>query len=247
MRILVAALVVVALEFTPAPAVAADALSPVDGETVGSRPTFVFDVLNGVAEIELSRAPETMTAGPEAGQFVDRAASDYAILYNRQPRDGVAPWDGARLESGRYYWHVRLRDDGSDSVYDDEVQHPWGTIRTLVVEDEPVVFEGWLVRVQRLRSTRGCATRLRLYGTIAWSDNEELLSASARYSVSLKTGSRVVGRVRGKFNWLGHRFDGTICSKRRITARSLTATATLRDGGDHLVTGERRRLQNPGS
>lgn len=229
---------------TPTAAIAADALSPLDGDTVGSKPTFVFDVLNGVAEIELSRSPETLTAGPNAGEFVDEVASEYAILYTREPRDGVAPWSGLPLNSGEYFWHVRLRDDGiADSL--EGVQYPWGPVRTLIVSDEPAVFEGWLVRAQRLRATPKCRTRLRLFGTISWSDNEA--EPSVTYSVALKAGTRTVGRVRGSFtSTYRPAFDGSICSKRRVTARTLKVTAALRDTGGHLVIGEPRLIRAPG-
>jgi hypothetical protein len=244
-RFIAAALTAVVMLGAPAAARAADALSPVDGATVPSRPTFVFDVLNGVAEIELSRSPETLTAGSNVGEFVEEAASDDFLLYSRNPRDGIAPWTGSRLSSGRYYWHVRLRDDGADDLYTDDVQYPWGPVRTLDVEDEPIVFEGWLVRVQRLRATRSCATRLRVFGTIKWSDNEESTTQQAQYTVAVKAGTRTVGAVRGAFGWIGTRFDGALCSKRRITARTLTITPSLRDAGENLTRGETRQVRNP--
>ncbi|MDA0164440.1 hypothetical protein OM076_29490 [Solirubrobacter ginsenosidimutans] len=132
----------------------------------------------------------------------------YAVLYTRQPRDGVARWDGSRLASGLYFW---------------------------------------LVRAQRLRATKGCPTRIRSSGKIAWSDNEETTDAQATYSISLKSGSRLVGRLRGSFDRISTRFDGAIGSKRRVTAGRLTATASLRDGGDHLVTGEPRQVRISGA
>ncbi|WP_156028313.1 hypothetical protein [Candidatus Solirubrobacter pratensis] len=208
----------------------------------------MFDVLKGAADIELSRSPETLTAGPSAGEFVDEAASEFAILYMRNPRDGVAPWESPiPLNSGQYYWHVRLRDDSVDSDGDgfmEGTQYPWGPVRTLTVSDEPPVFEGWIIRVQLLRPVGRCKTRLRVYGTISWSDNEE--EPSATYSVSLKAGARVLGRVRGTFDTTFRpRFDGAICSTRRVTARSLTATAALRDTSEQLVIGDPRKVRNP--
>lgn len=51
-----ALVVAVGLLLVAAPrAAAGTAIAPADGETVSSRPTFAFDFLRGVGEVELSR------------------------------------------------------------------------------------------------------------------------------------------------------------------------------------------------
>ena len=232
-RLLISSLAASAL-WPVSSASAADAIAPRDGELVNSRPAFVFDVARGSAEIELSRTPETKTAGDDAGAFVEREESDFMLIGRTEP--GVGYWDGDRINAGRYYWHVKADDYADD--FSGDPRPMWSPTRTLVVRDEAVVFEGWTVRARRLRPRGRCATRVRLSGTIAWSDNAE--DPAAGYSIRLIAGTRTIGRVTGTFDYSGETYDRVVCVRRRTRARRFVVSAALRDPGGHLAVGPRR-------
>lgn len=191
------------------PAVADEVLAPADGELVVAAPTFAFSVTNGAADVELSRAPDVRTAGPDAGAFVDPGPGFYFLLYNRSPRDGLGVAE-RRLNSGTWFWHARTRDDAVDAVG----MGPWGLVRRLVVEDAPPVLEGWTLRSQRL-ARRGSCRRLRLRGRIAWSDNADRPRVDAQLTV---TGARTRTVVKLGTRSSDHTFDRVICASGRLQA-----------------------------
>lgn len=220
----------------PGAAAAAAAIAPGDGATVPSRPTFAFDFVNGAAEIELARSPETKVAGEDTGAFVDRMASQYSLLYSREPPDGLAPWTEGRLAAGRYFWHVNVRDDGSSTF--SGTWSGWQRTMTLTVADEPIVFEGWTIRADRARRRPGCRDRVvRLRGTFAFDDNSR--SLDARYVLRLSAGARRLS-LRGEVSTFQGGFDRMFCTR----ARSATVTPFLRDAR-HVVPGPRRRIRLP--
>lgn len=228
-------LVVVALA-APVGVARADApLSPADGAVVESKPTFAFDFTNGVADIELSRSPDVRTAGDNVGAFVDQAASDYALLYARDPRDGLAPFP-RRLDSGLYYWHARLRNDDAGFLVD---FGPWTSTMRLTVRDEPIIFEGWTLTAKRLKQ-RGNCKRLRLSGTIAYNDNDP--TPSARLTLVVRAGGKVVARQRGSASTFGQQqFNRIVC----VGHRRVQITPWLRDRAGQLTSGP-ERTRNPG-
>lgn len=237
----VAALAFLALA---SPAAAADVVEPQSGATVSSRPSLTFDFARGSALVEFSRSPETKLAGDDVGAFVEQYASDFIIVGGdaaEGPPYVFTPIFPARLAAGRYYWHVKADDDADDSQEGGAPPVTWGPLRTIVVADEPAVIEGWTARVQRLRPRgKRCRTRLRIRGTIAWSDNDD--TAIADYTVRLRAGGRVLGRVRGRFGVFDRTYDGVVCSRRRSGARRVTATVSLRDKGREVTTSPGRRI-----
>ena len=218
---------------TGSPAWAADAIAPKDGETVSSRPTFAFDFTNGRADIQLSHSPEVKAAGDDAGAFVDVVADQLALLYMRTPPDGLAPWEGPRLAAGAYFWHVKVRDDGAEPYSGTETG--WGPTRRLIVRDEPVIFEGWTVRAERIRPRPGCRTPLRLRGKVAFDDND----ATPRVSLSLviKAAGRVIKRARPVLDYAS-RYDGYVCTRHR----QVTVSPFLRDRAGQLTPGPQRTV-----
>lgn len=221
-RLLLGAAALLSALMVAQPARAADAIAPRDGETVSSLPTFAFDFVYGTADIELSRAPDVRTDGPEAGSFVDYAAGNYALLYQRNPPDGLAPWPtSGRLKSGLYYWHVKVRDDGSRDGYGET--QPYGVVRTLTVRDEPAVLEGWTLRADRLHATERCR-RVRLRGKVAWSDNDD--TPKARLTLNVRAGGRTL-RWRQPLDYSGG-FDTIICT--RATRLAVTPKVVDRIG-----------------
>jgi hypothetical protein len=207
----------------PAVALAADAASPRDGDTVASRPQFAFDFSSGAADVQLSTSPDVTVAGSDVGAFVDTAASDFLLV---GPSHGLAagvaePWSASeRIPAGRYFWHVKPFD--APAV--------WGPVRTLTVRDEPILFEGWTARATRGRTLRRCA-RVLAQGTIAWSDNAR--ARTARYSVRVTAGGRTVRPLRSAFNRFDRRFAGVACTR----ATRLRVTVALRDPAGHLTVG----------
>jgi hypothetical protein len=216
------------------PAHGATVISPADGDTVSAHPTFAFDFLNGVAEIELSRSSDTLTAGSDQGGFVDTAYTQFSVLYVRSPLDGLAPWTGRPIDAGRYYWHVKTRDDGADTGSGAET--PWQPTKTLDVLDEPAVFEGWTLQTQRLARQGTCTRRLRLSGKIAWSDNGPGFNMD--YSIRLTAGGRTIANVRGN---LSTTYANVVCLK--TTATKIMAAPFLRDQGDHVTRGTSRTIR----
>lgn len=229
MRSALLALAVLALAL-PSAAGAADATSPQDGATVPSRPTFAYDFTNGVGEVELSRSPDVLTAGDNVGGFVDVAASDYAVLYSREPRDGLAPFS-RRLDSGLYYWHVRTRNDDNENA----AFTVWGPTRTLTVEADPIAYEGWTLRAQRLKR-RGKCSRLRLRGTVSYNDNDPRPSVTG--TLTVRAGGRVVARGRWKPTYSPAQFDGVFCVK----PRRFTVTVAVTDRDDYRAESPRRSV-----
>ena len=139
-----------------------------------------------------------------------------------------------------WYWHVKAddyADDGDDGRSGSPVR--WGTVRRLIVIDEPLVFEGWTVRAQRLRAQGRCRSRLRVSGTFAFADNSD--RPTARFSIRLLSRGATVARLRGDISEFDRTYDEVVCL-RRSTPRQLTAVAAVRDPGAHVVEGVRRAV-----
>lgn len=216
-----------------APALADDAIAPVDGAVVGSRPIFAFDFLYGTAEVELSRSPDLKASGPEVGAFVSRVIGDFQLLYAREPPDGLMPF-AYRIEAGRYFWHTKVRNDGGPDGFGTE--GPWGPVRTLTVRDEPIAIEGWTARKNRLRQIGSCK-RLRIRGTIAFNDNDRAPQVQVQVVVRNVAG-RILGRISGSALFGSASYDGIICT----AATKVRLTPYLRDRGRHLVSSPPRLL-----
>jgi hypothetical protein len=241
MRALVLAVTLSA--FLPSAADAADVVSPVSGATVGSRPVFTFDFARGNARVEFSRAADVKTAGDEAGSFVESYADDSFTIggeFSEGPPYVFTPIFPDRLSAGRYFWHVRADDYADDGEPGGGAKPTWGPIRTLTVRDEPALFEGWTIRVQRLRARGRCRSRLRARGTIAWSDNAE--SPTVRYGVTLSAAGRTLGRVGGELSEFSRSFDGIICARRATRAGRVQAAVALRDTARQITAGPRRTV-----
>ena len=235
MRLVLALLSAAALGLMPAAASAADAVSPHDGETVGSRPQFAFNFADGFASVELSHSADVKTAGDDVGAFVERDAGDFLRIGPDDFAPGVAaPWTAPRINAGRYYWHAKADDYADD--FTATAPDTWGPTRTLIVRDEAIVFEGWTARARRGRTRGGC-TRVLVEGKIVWSDNAA--SPTARYSVRLAAGGRTVKRLAGAFDQFDERFAGVVCTR----ASRLTLTPSLRDPARHLSVGPVRQLR----
>jgi hypothetical protein len=150
---------------------AADVVSPADGETVSSLPSFVVDYAEGTLEVELARTADTLTQGDKIGQFVEPVASDFMLIGTSGRPPNIATWDGSKLSAGRYFWHARPNDYATE--FDRGFSpHPWGPTRTIVVRDEPPVIEGWTLGVRRLRS-QGFCDRVHVSGVLRVSDNAQ--------------------------------------------------------------------------
>lgn len=174
------------------------------------------------------------TAG-DVGAFVDETASLYAVLYNRNPLDGLAPWTSGRLDHGRWFWHVKTRDDGEDP-YSGEMSS-WQPIKTLVVRDEPPVIEGWLVRARRLRSAGRKCRRYAIGGTVRFDDNDPT-SASVRYELRLTASGRTVARLRGALPPYASSVSGSICTR----ATNVRAVLLLVDQAGGAARSEPRTM-----
>jgi hypothetical protein len=243
MRLVVALLTTAAVGLVPAAALAADAVSPRDGETVGSRPQFTFDFADGFASVELSHSRDVKTAGDDVGAFVEREAGDFLSIGPDDFAPGFAgPWTAPRINAGRYYWHAKADDYADD--FTATAPDTWGPTRTLIVRDEAIVFEGWTARARRGRTrggcTRGGCTRVLVEGKIVWSDNAA--SPTARYSVRVAAGGRTVKRLTGTFDQFDERFASVVCTR----ATRLTLTPSLRDTARHLSVGPVRQLRVSG-
>lgn len=225
---------------------AASVVLPADGATVSSRPAFVFDFARGYSLIELSRTPDVRTDGASVGAFVDPAVDTDLFIGpselapNQLP--GLALWSStSRLSAGPYFWHVK------PSPEDDPLtSFPWGPTTTLIVRDEPIVFEGWTLKKRRV-SARACAAlnkkrsraaRYRyaydLSGRFAWSDNAEF--PSGRWELTLNNGPRRI-RITGGLSSIGT-FAGAICTNQRRAV----VTPTLVDSAGQRSPGAPREL-----
>ncbi len=228
--------VVVAIALEAQSVQAATAISPANGATVSSTPGFQFDFLYGTANIELSKQPDVTTAGDDVGSFVDPERTRFLSL-SSDAVNGLASWPNeSPLIAGRYYWHIKTRDDGSELGVG--VQGPWQPTMTLTVRDEPIVFEGWTLTAHRIRATRTCKTLVGIYGKFKFSDNVDALKLSARYSIALKASNKVVGRITGSTDW-GEGYSGVICTK----ATKFTASPTLRDPAGHVTPGTAKAVR----
>jgi hypothetical protein len=221
------------------PAGALDAVAPQHGARVGSQPEFAFDFARGNVELEFSRSPDVTTAGQDPGAFVERDSGEDFIIGGPLASGPPFRYGPGRLSAGVHYWHVKADDyaDDDDGNGQPGPRPTWGPIRTMVVADEPVIFEGWSVRMRRLKARGRCRGRARVSGTIAWSDNSD--RPTARYSIRLSVGSRTLARIRGRFGQFERTFSGDICTRGRLPAR-VVASAALRDTGGHLAASPRR-------
>ena len=220
---------------TSASAFAADAVSPRDGESVASQPVFAFDIARGNALIEVSRGPELKTGGSDVGAFVDQVAESRFTIGGESDsapyilKSGYPP----RLDAGRYFWHAKIDDYADDGP--DEPTPAWGPVRRFTVRDEPVIFEGWVVRAERLRPEGGCATPLRLRGKVVWDDNDARPRVRFRLTLGATRLSVVFDGTEGSDD-----FDEVVCLRTRAT--SIRALPALRDKGDHVTAGPARDL-----
>lgn len=217
------------------PASADEVIAPVDGAAVSSSPTFQFTVLNGAAEVELSRSSDVKSAGPDTGAFVESGPELVSLLYTREPRDGLAPWTSRwPLERGTWFWHARVRDDSRDNGAGDF--GPWGQVRRLVAADDDPVLEGWTLRTQRLRGRKDCARRVRFSGRIAWSDN----SAAPRVAATIfLTAGRWDSSIDLPVRSSDHTFSVVKCTR----WSRLMASVQLEDDAGHTVVSDERRVQ----
>lgn len=207
-------------------------LAPEDGESVGSRPTFVFGgtALPGSIEVETSRSPDTLTAGDDAGKFVDR--ENYALGFIESTRvlpiSATPDW---RLKAGRVYWHALadLFSDSSEKV-------AWSPVRSFYVEDEPAILSGWTLRADRIRARNGCAHPVRLRGVIRWEDNDR--KPRVRATLVVRANGRLVRRARLGVLTDDYTFDGFVCTR----ARKLTVTPYLFDRSDFETRGAARSV-----
>jgi hypothetical protein len=183
-----AAIVLIVASCGGADALAATAVSPVDGATVGSRPTFGFDLQEGDATVELSKSPDLLVSGTSAGAFVDVAAKHSGTVGGAGRPAGVLPWRGSpsRLLAGRYFWHAQI--DNYDGVREPG-EGAWSPTRVLTVRDEPPEVEGWTLTVTRLKP-QGFCDRVRVAGVLRVSDNAQ--PQLVRLTVVLDIGSGVM-------------------------------------------------------
>lgn len=228
-------LLVLAGAAAPAPALAADVVSPRDGDTVASQPVFAFDLARGSALVEVARTPDVKTAGDDIGAFVDQHAESRFTIggeFDSAPYIFKSGYPG-RLNAGRYYWHAKIDDSADDGP--NEPEPAWGPVRRFTVRDEPVTFEGWAVRAERLRPEGGCATPLRLRGKVVWDDND----SRPRVRFGLALGAT---RMRVDFDGTAgsDEFDEIVCLRTRSS--SVKALPSLRDRGGHVTTGPTRDL-----
>jgi hypothetical protein len=225
--VLMTTCVIGALAFV-SPASAATVLSPADGETVGSRPTFAFDILDGAVEVELARAPDLLTSGG----FVDTAQSLFATLYTRRPLDGLAPWSGGPITAGSYFWHVRVRDDSVDGLD----WTPWQATRTLVVRDEAPVIGGYTLTARRAKPTPGCA-RVVFTGKVAWTDNDDKPETTLSLAVDELDGERL--DTEDVTLDSGGEYTVSACTRRT----RLTVTPLVSDRADQTTEGIPRTVK----
>jgi hypothetical protein len=233
-------------------AIAADALSPANGQTVSSRPTFVFDFARGHSEVEFSNTPDLRTGGIDPGAFVDAAKSTFLTVGPMESAPtqlpNLARWPSfsSRLLAGRFFWHVKpfRSDDPATEVDEGAAPLVWGPTRVLTVVDEPVELEGWTIRKRRV-SARSCPKRDRgpryrfgyvISGSIAWSDNAE--PQAGRYIVTLSAQDRAV-RLQGRLSGSPSRYERQVCSNRT----SAQASLTLVDPAGHVTRAPGRTLR----
>jgi hypothetical protein len=220
------------LAFTTS-ALAKAVLAPRDGDTVASLPTFQFDVTSGYVEVELSKFPETRTAGKDAGAFVTRDEWDDFFLFPEDPRPGTAKWSGSRrLTAGRYYWHAQISDD---RIPNDTPT--WTPVMRLTVADDPPLVEGWILRLKRIRGLRnirrsGCPRRVRVSGFFSIEDNAPF-SELAGWVLRLKPGAgrRTLFRTADATDSGGQRFSEVFCSNRTKFYAELSVT----DAAGHVA------------
>jgi hypothetical protein len=219
LKLILAVAALVAL--TPGTAAALEVLSPRDGDTVPSRPTFTFDFTEGSAEIEAATKPELRTAGDRVGDFVESVDSEFFLL----PESTGTTWGPLKFNAGRYFWHAKLNDYatlGTPPV--------WTPVRTFTVRDEPVIIEGWLLRAKRLKGvSKQCPRRVRFRGKAAYDDNSR--NKDARWKLTVKAGGRTVKRFRGKAAFGVATFSVIACTK----ARKFGAALVLTDPAGHTT------------
>lgn len=216
-----------------------DVVSPSDGDVVSSRPNFAVDYAEGTLEVEFAVDADTKSAGDDVGAFVDAIRSNFMLVGGANHPLGLAEWGlSPRLNAGRYFWHARPNDYLTE-IERGFKQHPWGPTRTLTVRDEPIVFEGWTLRKQRISRSR-CQPRYKraflLSGSVAYDDNDARMSA--RYTMKLSDGSRSVA-FRGTFSSGASRFAKVVCTNRA----SATVTMKLRDRAEQVTVGPVKRLR----
>ena len=217
---------------TTATAHGADAVAPADGAIVSSAPTFAFDFAVGIALVEVAVDPAVKTSGEDAGAFVAPVASDLTVLTDRRPQDGLAPWQGDRLNAGRYVWHVFARDDSRQ----DGNTGAWTPTRSFVVADEPPAFGSWRVRAKRLkRKTRACPNIVRVYGAVSFTDNDA--EPAAELAMTLRVGGKRT-EIRDDVTAATRDFSALVCTKHTRFA----AEPALRDIAGNVATGPTRRV-----
>lgn len=222
----------------PTSAMAADVVSPANGDLVAPKPVFAFDIARGRAEVEVARTADVRTAGEDIGAFVERVASGSFTIggtYDNSPY--VASSLGDPLEAGNYFWHAKVDDYADDPPDAAGPPVPWGPLRRFTVIDAAPVIEGYTLRADRLRK-RGKCERVRVRGKVVFTDNSDG-ETEARLSIQLKAGGRIIGRVRSEVSQYGNSFDGTICTR----ASRLAVEVALRDDAGNFAPGVPRTVK----
>jgi hypothetical protein len=215
-----------------APAPAATVVSPADGETVSSRPEYVFDFVDGAAELEASRSPDVQTSGANAGEFVDADRTGDITLRPSDPLPGH--YTANVFNSGIWYWHGKLRDDAAAEFgYGDWT--PWSEVRTMRVPDEPAKLSGYTLSVRRAEPAPECAI-VRLAGKVAWTDNDDKPEATFTLVVTGADGTDVAAP---EITLDDDRYSFSVC-----TARTrLTVMPQLTDRVGQVTQGESRTVE----
>ncbi len=223
----------------PTAAGAATLITPTNGDTVSSLPKFTFDFDSSKwAEfrVELSKFPETLNSGEDAGSFVNAAYSDVWDWSNYGPLDEIGQWRNPSypINAGRYYWHYWIREDINNPTA------PWSPVMVLYIEDDPVKLDGWYIRAYRLKKkTRKCKSRVLLRGKYSYSDNDNENTKPVRWALRIRAGGRTLRKSKGTNKFSLNEFKVKMCTRRT----KLTAKLSLTDEGGNTAHSQKRKIR----
>jgi hypothetical protein len=219
----------------PGQASAATVVSPPNGGTVASLPTCVLDFAGASSAsvtIELSKYPDLITSGEQAGRFVDRSYSA-SFLYDptatnaTTSRDGRFLWPGweGRIPAGPYYWHAEVSTFGTGTT-----DTTFTSVLRVVVADEPIIINAWTLRAHRALPDIVCTAPVDLSGKILFEDNSKDQRAS--WTMKVDPLSRTAGTLVGIASGGSTDIDERVCTR----ARRLTVHLPFKDSGGNITT-----------
>jgi hypothetical protein len=205
-------------------------VAPPDGAKVSSAPTFAWGPGPGEDANRIQLSPDSGLA--EDGAFADNPRERTALLDDAQTSYTVPA--AQPLTAGAWFWHVEMI-----SFDFDPCCSRWTDVRSVVVEDAPIVLRSF--RIGFLRNLDQVVFR------VAYSDNSEDLAARYRIAFRKRRHGRTRASLSGKLDSRdlrdGEAFASARRPKRLRRGTRYFARLELRDAAGHVARSHLVRIR----